>query len=205
MSDARIPVAILGATGIVGQRLVARLAAHPWFRIAELIASDRSAGRAYAEAVDWRLPGDVPEIARAMIVRALQPETIESRVVLSALSAELAGPAEELVPIERCGDTADGFDDWLSSMRRHAMAQGIAPDLVARALGPVSYAPEVIELDRAQKRQKRSFEDFMSSSCNHCTESASRWFVGSSRINKSGSAISARAIATRLRCPPDIV
>jgi aspartate-semialdehyde dehydrogenase len=44
MTHTPIPVTILGATGAVGQKLVARLAHHPWFRIASLAASDRSAG-----------------------------------------------------------------------------------------------------------------------------------------------------------------
>ncbi len=94
-SRERIPVAILGATGIVGQRLVARLEAHPWFRAAELIASDRSADRPYADAVDWRLRGEVPPEARDLVVRPLDPSRVESPVVLSALSAALAASAEE--------------------------------------------------------------------------------------------------------------
>ena len=56
--DARIPVSVLGATGVVGQRFVARLARHPWFRLEHLAASERSVGRAYAEACTWQLPDD---------------------------------------------------------------------------------------------------------------------------------------------------
>ncbi|MBM3988801.1 MAG: hypothetical protein FJ294_12690, partial [Planctomycetes bacterium] len=52
----RIPVAVLGATGAVGQRFVARLSRHPWFEVAELVASDRSAGRRYDAACAWRIP-----------------------------------------------------------------------------------------------------------------------------------------------------
>ena len=52
MADERIPVAVLGATGSVGQRFVQLLAAHPWFRPAELLASDRSAGKRYREAAE---------------------------------------------------------------------------------------------------------------------------------------------------------
>ena len=55
MADERIPVAVLGATGSVGQRFVQLLARHPWFRVAELVASERSAGKRYREATDWRL------------------------------------------------------------------------------------------------------------------------------------------------------
>jgi aspartate-semialdehyde dehydrogenase len=48
--DKRIPVAILGATGSVGQRFIQLLADHPWFEVAELVASDRSTGKSYREA-----------------------------------------------------------------------------------------------------------------------------------------------------------
>jgi aspartate-semialdehyde dehydrogenase len=91
----RIPVAILGATGVVGQRLVALLAHHPVFEAAELIASDRSAGRAYGDAVDWRLPDDLPRSARDRVVLPLDVPAIRSPIVLSALSASLAEAAEE--------------------------------------------------------------------------------------------------------------
>ena len=55
MSTKRIPVAVLGATGSVGQRFIQLLAGHPWFEVAELVASDRSTGKRYAEATEWRL------------------------------------------------------------------------------------------------------------------------------------------------------
>ena len=54
-------VAILGATGAVGQRFVQLLADHPWFEVAEVVASDRSAGKPYREACTWRLPGGMPD------------------------------------------------------------------------------------------------------------------------------------------------
>jgi len=95
MSRSRIPVAILGATGAVGQRLVAALADHPLFEAAELFASDRSAGRPYAEAVDWRLAEELPERLGEVIVQALDSARVRSRVALSALSADLALPIEE--------------------------------------------------------------------------------------------------------------
>ncbi len=41
----RMPVAILGATGSVGQRFIQLLADHPWFHVHEVVASDRSAGK----------------------------------------------------------------------------------------------------------------------------------------------------------------
>jgi aspartate-semialdehyde dehydrogenase len=58
MPDLRRPVVILGATGMVGQRAIQLLADHPWFRVGPLAASDRSAGKRYAEACRWVLPGE---------------------------------------------------------------------------------------------------------------------------------------------------
>jgi len=92
-NDAREPVAILGATGAVGQRLVQLLADHPWFRAAELIASERSAGKRYRDAVTWHLATDVPADAGALQVMAPK-EGIRSRLVLSALAADLAATRE---------------------------------------------------------------------------------------------------------------
>ncbi|MBA2319521.1 MAG: aspartate-semialdehyde dehydrogenase, partial [Deltaproteobacteria bacterium] len=53
----RIPVVVLGATGMVGQRLLSLLTDHPWFEVVGLAASARSAGRSYGEACRWLLPG----------------------------------------------------------------------------------------------------------------------------------------------------
>ena len=57
---AKIPVGILGATGIVGQRFVQMLEHHPWFEVAWLAASDRSEGRPYGEAARWKLKTAIP-------------------------------------------------------------------------------------------------------------------------------------------------
>src|SRR5258708_22476814 len=57
----KIPVGILGATGTVGQRFIQLLEQHPWFEVAWLGASDRSAGKPYAEACKWRLNTPLPE------------------------------------------------------------------------------------------------------------------------------------------------
>lgn len=94
MSDSkRIPVAVLGATGSVGQRFVQLLADHPWFEVAEVVASDRSAGRPYAEATDWRLSADMPVAARDLTVKDYAEE-IASPIAFSALPGEVAGEIE---------------------------------------------------------------------------------------------------------------
>jgi aspartate-semialdehyde dehydrogenase len=90
----RIPVAILGATGSVGQRFIQLLADHPWFRVHEVVASDRSAGKPYAAAADWRLESLVPEDVAKLTVKNLGGE-LESRLVFSGLDSSVAGEAEE--------------------------------------------------------------------------------------------------------------
>jgi len=90
----RIPVGVLGATGMVGQRFVERLAGHPWFEVTALAASDRSAGRRYAEACRWLLPTPMPEGVRDLVLSPLEPG-LDCRLLFSALPVEVAGPAEE--------------------------------------------------------------------------------------------------------------
>ncbi len=94
MTSSKLPVAILGATGAVGQRLVAALADHPWFEIAALAASERSAGKPYGDAVRWLLPEPIPECARSLpVVKAGDP--LAPKLLFSALDK---GPALEFEP-----------------------------------------------------------------------------------------------------------
>jgi aspartate-semialdehyde dehydrogenase len=92
--DRRIPVAVLGATGAVGQRFVTLLDGHPWFRVAALAASERSAGRRYGEAARWILESPMPEWARDMEVAECRPGP-EARLAFSGLDASIAGRIEE--------------------------------------------------------------------------------------------------------------
>ena len=82
-------VAILGATGAVGQRFIQLLQDHPWFRVRELVGSSRSAGRLYGEAAHWSLDGNPPAHIAAMTVKALDAE-LESPLIFSALPKEAA-------------------------------------------------------------------------------------------------------------------
>ena len=90
---ARIPVAVLGATGAVGQSFIRLLADHPWFRLAELAASERSAGKRYGDAARW-IGDSMPEAARDMIVLPCDPERVASPLVFSALDSSVAGEVE---------------------------------------------------------------------------------------------------------------
>ena len=89
-------VGIAGATGLVGQRLVAAVAEHPWFELVAVGASDRSSGRPYGEAARWMLSTPVPAKASAMIVGGCAPSDFERcDLVLSALDS---GVAQDLEP-----------------------------------------------------------------------------------------------------------
>jgi aspartate-semialdehyde dehydrogenase len=89
-----IPVEVLGATGLVGQRLVALIANHPWFRLAGVAASDRNAGRRYGEVVQWRIEGDVPPEASELQTARPIPNELTAPVVFSALPAAEAEAVE---------------------------------------------------------------------------------------------------------------
>lgn len=90
-----IDVAVLGATGTVGQRFLALLDGHPWFRVRTLVASPRSAGKRYADAVDWRLAGAQPEWAADLEIRAADDEPDASATLaLSGLDSSVAGETE---------------------------------------------------------------------------------------------------------------
>lgn len=88
----QIDVGILGATGVVGQQLVSMLEDHPWFRIAWLGASERSAGRRYGD-LPWRSSRPQPSAAARLTVAPLDPADAP-RIVFSALDAAVAGEAE---------------------------------------------------------------------------------------------------------------
>ena len=90
----RIPVAVLGATGMVGQRLIEGLANHAWFRLAEVVASERSAGKLYKDATQWRLPSEMPHEAAELVVKQIEAP-LESSLIFSGLGAEIARPLEE--------------------------------------------------------------------------------------------------------------
>lgn len=95
MTDSRLPVAVLGATGAVGQTFIRLLADHPWFRVTEVAASERSAGKRYADATRW-IEGEMPADVAALTVTTCAVATVESKVVFSALDATAAAELEPL-------------------------------------------------------------------------------------------------------------
>lgn len=92
-TNKKIPVAILGATGSVGQRFVELLLHHPWFEIVALAASERSAGKRYKDAVNWLMPTPLPASIAAMEVKPCTPD-LPCSIVFSGLDASVAGEIE---------------------------------------------------------------------------------------------------------------
>ncbi len=88
------PVAVLGATGAVGQMFVRLLADHPWFEITELAASERSAGKKYGEVTRWLEGPSPPQSIMARRVIACDPGVVSAPIVFSALDATVAGEVE---------------------------------------------------------------------------------------------------------------
>ena len=89
----KIPVGILGATGVVGQRFIQMLERHPWFEVEWLAASDRSEGKSYAEAARWRLKTAIPTKVSAMKVSPATPEGAP-KIIFAALDASIAAELE---------------------------------------------------------------------------------------------------------------
>lgn len=91
----KIPVAVLGATGQVGQRFLTLLADHPWFTVRAVTASPRSAGRRYGEAARWSMTTQIPEAVRDLVLQPTEPDSVAGcRIAFSALGTAAADQAE---------------------------------------------------------------------------------------------------------------
>ncbi len=109
---ARIPVAVLGATGAVGQTFLHLLHAHPWFDLVAVAASERSVRRSLSEAARW-VGGGLPGSIGQMELMPCTPEAIDAPLVFSALDASVAGDVEQ--------DFARAGRIVLSNARNHRM------------------------------------------------------------------------------------
>lgn len=114
----KLNVGILGATGMVGQRFIEGLQAHPWFEIKALAASARSAGKTYKEAAKWYLAGDIPDDAATMTVEKIDASIVEKcklDIVFSAIPSEIAKDVEasfaEKIPLFSNTSTYRMVDD----------------------------------------------------------------------------------------------
>ena len=121
----KISVGILGATGVVGQRFIQLLEAHPWFEVAWLAASDRSAGQVYGDAVRWRLKTSIPERVRKMPVSNASPEGAP-RVIFAALDAGIARELEPQFAAAGCAVVSNS-----SAFRMHETVPLVIPEVNA--------------------------------------------------------------------------
>jgi aspartate-semialdehyde dehydrogenase len=90
----KIPAAVLGATGSVGQRFVQLLDQHPLFEVVCLTGSDRTIGTRYGETCRWLLAEPMPEWAKTLQVVATDPAQVDEPVIFSALPADIAKTVE---------------------------------------------------------------------------------------------------------------
>ncbi len=121
----KLPVGILGATGIVGQRFIQMLEHHPWFEVAWLAASDRSEGRPYAEAARWRLKTPIPAPVAKMTVSPAKPEGAP-KIIFAALDAGIARELEPQFAAAGCAVVSNS-----SALRMQADVPLVIPEVNA--------------------------------------------------------------------------
>ena len=125
MSQQKIAIGILGATGVVGQRFIQMLEHHPWFEVTWLAASDRSAGQTYGDAARWRLKTPIPERVRKMHVSNAVPDGAP-RVIFAALDAGIAREMEPQFAAAGCAVVSNS-----SAFRMQADVPLIIPEVNA--------------------------------------------------------------------------
>lgn len=79
---------------MVGQNFARLLANHPWFELTWVGASDRSAGKKYAEATSWRLDGAMPASVANLTVSECKPAGAP-KLVFSSMDANVATEIEQ--------------------------------------------------------------------------------------------------------------
>src|ERR1700759_1704437 len=139
MQDKKIPIGILGATGMVGQRFIQLLEGHPWFEIVWLAASERSEGKSYAEAVKWRMRTRIPERIGKMQMSPADPANAP-KVIFAALDS---GPAKELEP--KFAQAGCAVVPNSSAFRMPPDVPLVIPDVNAEAIA-------LLELEKCRKQ-----------------------------------------------------
>jgi len=134
----KIEVGILGATGMVGQRFVSLLEHHPWFEVGWLAASDRSAGKTYGEACNWRVRDPMPKAARELTVHECKPSHAP-QLLFSSLDSKVAGEVER--------EFAQAGHVVVSNSSNHRMEQDV-PLLIPEV------NPDHLALVRIQRKRR---------------------------------------------------
>ncbi|HWG37122.1 MAG TPA: aspartate-semialdehyde dehydrogenase [Terriglobales bacterium] len=132
----KVPVGVLGATGVVGQRFLSLLDQHPWFEPVWLAASDRSAGKTYAEATRWRLPQPMPGRFATLPVSEATPDGCPARVIFAALDAVAARQLEPAF-----ADAGHIVVSNSSALRMQADVPLLVPEVNPEHLGLITRQP----------------------------------------------------------------
>jgi aspartate-semialdehyde dehydrogenase len=141
-------VAILGATGIVGQRFISLLHNHPWFEIELLVSSDKSSGKIYGETVKWVIEHHLPSSIAELTLHPLNPELIikeDIDVVFTALPTEVAMQIE--AELAKYGIVVVSNS---SNMRMEPDIPLIVPEINAEHIDIINY-----------QQKKRAWEGFI--------------------------------------------
>ena len=126
--QAKHNIGILGATGMVGQRFIQLLENHPWFNVTWLAASDRSSGKAYGDAVRWKLDTPLPARIAAMPVSPATPEGAPS-IIFAALDSDIARDMEPKFAAAGCAVISNS-----SAFRMQADVPLVIPEVNASHL-----------------------------------------------------------------------
>lgn len=140
MAKSKIPVGILGATGMVGQRFIQLLENHPWFDVTWLAASERSYDRPYAEAAKWRMRTPIPKKIAKMKLSAADPAGAP-KVIFAALDADIA---RDLEP--RFAEAGSAVISNSSAWRMHPNVPLVIPEV----------NPDHLKLIETQEWRKKS-------------------------------------------------
>ncbi|MGA2414296.1 MAG: aspartate-semialdehyde dehydrogenase [Candidatus Sulfotelmatobacter sp.] len=138
--SSKLPIGILGATGVVGQRFIQMLERHPWFEVAWLAASDRSEGKCYSDAVRWRLKTAIPARVAGMRVSPATPDGAP-KIIFAALDASIAAEMEPRFAEAGCAVVSNS-----SALRMQADVPLVIPEV----------NPDHIRLIDAQAWRKQS-------------------------------------------------
>jgi aspartate-semialdehyde dehydrogenase len=131
----KFPIGILGATGMVGQRFIQLLENHPWFEVSWLAASDRSSGKSYGEAANWRLDTRLPERIAKMTVQPAEPAGAP-KIIFAALDAAIAREMEPVFASAGCAVISNS-----SAYRMAANVPLVIPEINADHLHLVEQQP----------------------------------------------------------------
>src|ERR1700734_1530873 len=125
----RHKIGILGATGVIGQRFIQLLEAHPWFEITWLAASDKSSGKTYGEAAKWKLETPLPDRIASMMVSPATPEGAPG-VIFAALDTDIARELEPKFAAAGCAVISNS-----SAFRMQADVPLVIPEVNPDHLG----------------------------------------------------------------------